>query len=142
MADQGCEFEFDLDQKTESLRQLVPEWRPEHAAGTARAQDGGDGIVRTDTSYKEIETLPAEQIISQILTIERRPIGRLVEYNPFLGLSTERADLALQALDAHNASGDEFQALILANLPSNRAKRKGRVRLFGVYCQLSVAFIG
>ncbi|KCZ56461.1 MULTISPECIES: SIR2 family protein [Hyphomonas] len=109
LASQGCAFDFDLTAKTERLQQSAPEWKPEYALKAARSLDGGGGWVRTETSFDEIKSLSAEDIIPHILSMDRRPVGRLVEYNPFLGLSTDQPECALEALDAHAASEDEFQ---------------------------------
>lgn len=110
LSEQGCRFRFDLDRQTARLRTKAPRWRPEYALSAARAHDGGGGWVRTETSFDDLLNLAPEEIIPHVQTIERRPVDRLVEYNPFLGLSTERPDLALQALIAETESRDEFNS--------------------------------
>lgn len=110
LADQGCQFHFDVSATTAELQQRVPEWQPEFSKRAARSHDGGGGSVRVETAHERIDDLKPEEIIPHILSMDRRPIDRLVEFDPFLGLSKEKPEQALRALDAnYSAQVEEFQ---------------------------------
>ncbi len=98
LAKQGCAFEFDLDEESRRLRQAAPKWRIEYADRAAMAMDGRGGTVRQDTDFSQIENLEASVIIPFVLGLERRPFDKLVEYDPFAGLSQAKPELALAAL--------------------------------------------
>jgi hypothetical protein len=109
LADQGCQFHFDLSAKTAELQERVPDWQSEFSKHAARAHDGGGGSVRVETAYEGIDGLKPEEIIPHILSMDRRPIDRLVEFDPFLGLSKDKPEQALRALDASfSTQGAEF----------------------------------
>ena len=108
LADQGCQFHFDLSQKTAELRLRAPDWQPEFSKRAARAHDGGGGTVRIETTFEEIDGLEPEQVIPHILSMDRHSVGRFVEFDPFLGLSTDKPDQALCALDAFYSAEGEF----------------------------------
>lgn len=109
LAGQGCQFHFDLSAKTAELQQRAPDWQPEFSKRAARAYDGGGGAVRVETRFEEIDGLPPEEIIPHILSMDRRPIDRLVEFDPFLGLSKDKPEHALRALDAsYSGQSEEF----------------------------------
>lgn len=95
---QGCKFTFDLQAVTVKLRATAPQWQPDHADRAAESLDGRSGLVRTDTDYSLIETLPPEQILAHVQGQQQAYRSPFVEPNPFLGLSKERPELALQAL--------------------------------------------
>lgn len=110
LADQGCKFHFDLSERTAELRQRAPDWMPEFSKKAARANDGGGGTVRVETRFEEIDALQPNEVIPRILSMDRRPDSRLVEFDPFLGLSKEKPERALLALNASYSSQSEFHA--------------------------------
>jgi hypothetical protein len=110
LSDQGCELYLDLHQKTAELQQRAPEWKPEYSKRAARSHDGGGGSVRVETAFDDIDDLKPEEVIPHILAMERRPVARLIEFDPFLGLSTDKPDQALRALDASYSADGEFHA--------------------------------
>ena len=109
LSDQGCQFHFDLAAKSTELQQLARDWQAEFSKSAARSHDGGGGAVRVETRFDQIDGLQPGEIIPHILSMERRPIDRLVEFDPFLGLSKDKPEHALRALDAsYSAEDAEF----------------------------------
>lgn len=111
LAEQGCEFSFDLATISAKLQARAPEWKPEYAKQAARSHDGGGGAVRVDTAFNAVESIEPEQIIPHILSMESRPVGKLVERDPFLGLSKADPDRALRALEADGSTSTEFHGV-------------------------------
>ncbi len=109
LAGQACSFHFDFSAKSAELQKRAPHWQPEFAKRAARAHDGGGGAVRVETAIESINGLKPEEIIPHILAMEPRPFDRLVEFDPFMGLSKEKPEQALSALDAsYSAESEEF----------------------------------
>lgn len=102
LAAKGCTFSFNLERMNERLRTRAPDWHPEYASNAADSHDGRGGWVRTETDFSAVENLPAAEVISHIETVERRPRGEFVEFDPFLGLSKEKPEKALLALAVHS----------------------------------------
>ena len=105
LREKGCVFTFDLDEKVKKLRERAPDWKEEFIAHAARAHDGGGGAVRVEQDYSVLDEAPDEDIITRIESMETRPIHLLVEYDPFLGLSTKDPQRALNALRIRNSKG-------------------------------------
>lgn len=102
---QGCEFALDLNEMTTKLRATAPRWRPVHADHAADSRDGRVGSVRLDTDYSSIESLPPDQILEHLERQTRAPHKPFVRFDPFLGLSKERPELAIEALIGGYAKG-------------------------------------
>ena len=100
---QGCEFTFNLDSLTEKLQSAAPRWRPRHADHAARSRDGRSGRVRTVTDYSSIAALPPEDILDHLEQQGQSAAKPFIRLDPFLGLSEERPELALQALTERSA---------------------------------------
>lgn len=94
----GCSLTFNLDEITDKLRAIVPDWDSQSARRAARSRDGRGGAVRVDTDTTVVQGLSDHEIIPYIQSLEHRPLGRLVEYDPFLGLSRTEPERALRAL--------------------------------------------
>jgi len=104
LSENGCSLSFDPDAKTEELKKYVPDWTVERAQDAARTHDGGGGIVRVDTEVGDISTMSPPDIIPYIRKMKTRPWGKLVEYDPFSGLSKTDPKLALEALKSQDKS--------------------------------------
>lgn len=102
---QGCSFTFDLDKELERLRKDAPDWNDAYARSAASAHDGGGGMVRVDTDFDMLSGVESADIIPTLLQMNRRPVGKLVEYQPFSGLSAAAPKRALDALRARLALG-------------------------------------
>lgn len=107
LVNQGCEMSFDVDAVTEKLKKETPDWSPENADRAARTFDGGGGFVRTDNNTDTLSGLKPDEIIPEILKMDARPVGLLVHYEPFAGLSQEDPKRALQALQ-HSETDEVF----------------------------------
>lgn len=102
---QGCEFALDLNEMTAKLRAIDPRWRPVHADHAAASRDGRVGSVALDTDYSSIESLLPEQILKHLEQQAQAPHEPFVRRDPFLGLSEERPELAIEALIEGYAKG-------------------------------------
>ena len=95
---QGCEFAFDLDAITEKLRTTIPQWQPDHADRAAESRDARTGTVHTNTDYSSIESLPPARILERLEEQSQTSHTPFINSDPFLGLSEERPNVAIQAL--------------------------------------------
>lgn len=102
---QGCEFSFDLPKEVGRLKEDAPDWQDHYARRAARARDGGGGTVRVDTDFSVLNGLKSEEIIPKLLSMSPQSIGKLVDYQPFSGLSESEPQRALDALLARLADG-------------------------------------
>ena len=101
----GCSLTFNIDDVTAKLQATIPDWKSQDATRAARSRDGGGGAVRIDTDTTIIHGLSDHEIVPYIRSLEHRPPGRLVEYDPFLGLSQKEPERALRALLASKEVG-------------------------------------
>ena len=62
-------------------------------------------MVRIDTDFGILKGVESADIIPMLLDMNRRPVGKLVEYQPFSGLSAAEPRRALDALCARLSSG-------------------------------------
>ena len=101
----GCQFTFDFEKISKTLRSKAPEWKPQYAESAASSYDGKVGTVRIDTDTSIIEHLSANEIIPHLLTLKNNKFKNFVEYDPFLVLCGIQPEKALDALKAFNESG-------------------------------------
>lgn len=140
LRDQGCEFSIDVNKEIERLKKDAPDWKDTYAQGAARAHDGGGGMVRTDTDFDVLKGVESADIIPKLLSMNLRPIGKLVEYRPFSGLSGAEPSRALEALLFRLASG-HFEESFWGEFLS-RENRTGddtafRTEIVDALCKLS-----
>jgi len=106
LSEHGCKFSFNLQKKSEKLRKLAPEWKPEYAAKAAQSLEGLGGSIERKTEYSLLLAEPPEMILQKAKDLSSRDFDRLTENDPFAGLSVEKADLALAALVSNAARND------------------------------------
>ncbi len=95
---QGCDFDFDVNTESATLRNLAPKWQPEYAQNAAASMEARGGWVRTDTEYAELLKVSLAAVINKAAALRGRTDEMLVERNPFAGLAAERPARALSAL--------------------------------------------
>lgn len=121
LAAQGCEFSFNLDQKSSELRKKAPAWKQSYAEHAADSRDGRGGWVKTDTSWDSLAKLPINEIIENAKRERRHDYEALTQYDPFAGLSQEAPLKALSALAFEGRRG-----VFHADLWETFLRRSGR----------------
>ena len=107
LANNGCEFTFDLEAETKKLQSLATEWKPENAAKTAGSMEGRGGWVKTETEHSALLYEPLDSILAKAHELSGKEEDFLVKNDPFAGLSAEHPVRAFSALtDA--AKRDEY----------------------------------
>nr|VFK54851.1 MAG: SIR2-like domain-containing protein [Candidatus Kentron sp. TUN]VFK60063.1 MAG: SIR2-like domain-containing protein [Candidatus Kentron sp. TUN] len=110
LADNGCNFSFDLESEIGKLRQAAPDWKPEYAKGAVDSREIRSGNVEKDTEYSPLLDEPLATLLARAQELSGRTEENfLIEKDPFLGLSTERPVRALSAL-THAARQGEYPA--------------------------------
>ncbi len=127
----GCIFVLDLKKETEALVKKAPHWKSEYADKAADAHDGGGGWVKTDTSWKELETLPISEIAETSRKLgSRRDFPLLTDFRPFAGLCDDRPGRALSVIAFEQKAGRSSIDLWETFLGRERRKEdKARVHL-------------
>ena len=98
----GCK----LEEETDRLRELVPEWKPENADEVVRYGGTKSGIVRTETDHSALLDIPLASVLSEARGLSGIRDDSLVEDNPFAGLSAARPVRAFSALRIAAKEGD------------------------------------
>ncbi len=107
LANNGCEFTFDLNAETKKLQSLAAKWKLEYAAKAAGSMEGRGGWVKTETEHTALLYEPIGSILTKANELSGRADDFLVENDPFAGLSTERPVRAFSAL-TNAAKRDEY----------------------------------
>lgn len=98
LANNGCEFTFDLAAETKKLQSLATEWKPEYAAKAAESVEGRGGSVRTETEHSALLYGPIGSILTRARELSGRAEDFRVKIDPFAGLSAERPVRAFSTL--------------------------------------------
>ena len=103
----GCKQHLNLEEETDRLRELVPEWNPEDADAVVRywgTRIGGS----IETDHSALLGIPLASVLSTARSLSgRRRRGNLfVVYDPFGGLSDVRPVRAFSALRMAPDEGD------------------------------------
>ena len=102
----GCKLHLNLEEETDRLRELVPEWNPEDADAVVRCWETRGGIVSTETDHSALLDTPLASVLPEARRLRGRRDEPLVEYNPFAGLSADRPVRAFSALRIAAKEGD------------------------------------
>ena len=104
----GCKLHLNLEEETDRLRELVPDWKPEDADEIVTYQGIRGGTVTSETDHSALLGIPLASVLSTARSLSgRRRRGNLfVEYNPFGGLSDVRPVRAFSALRMAAKEGD------------------------------------
>ena len=106
LSQKGCKLHLNLEEETERLRELVPEWKPEDADAIVRYGETRGGIVSTETDHSALLDIPLASVLPEARRLRGRRDEPLVEYNPFAGLSADRPVRAFSALRIAAKKGD------------------------------------
>ncbi len=102
----GCKLCSNLEEATNRLRELVPEWNPENSDEVVRCWGTEGGIVRTEDDHSALLDIPLASVLSEAYRRSERRDDPFVEYNPFAGLSAARPVRAFSALRVAAKEGD------------------------------------
>ena len=104
----GCKLHLNLEEETDRLRELVPDWKPEDADEIVTYQGIRGGTVTSEIDHSALLGIPLASVLSTARSLSgRRRRGNLfVEYNPFGGLSDVRPVRAFSALRMAPDEGD------------------------------------
>ncbi len=99
LADNKCEFSFDVEKEIAKLRPSAPKWKPEYAKRAADSREMRGGLVATNMEHAALLREPIESILSRARKLSGRTEGNsLEECDPFAGLCAERPVRAYRAL--------------------------------------------
>ena len=102
----GCKLHLNLEEETDRLQELVPEWKPEDADAIVGYGETRGGIVSTETDHSALLDIPLASVLPEARRLRGRRDEPLVEYNPFAGLSADRPVRAFSALRIAAKEGD------------------------------------
>jgi SIR2-like domain len=107
LANNHCDFTFNLNFETQKLLLISPNWKPENAIRAADSTESLGGIIQTKYEYSLLLNEPYSSILSKALELSGRKENFLIEDDPFAGLSAERPARAFSAL-THAAKQNEY----------------------------------
>ena len=102
----GCKLHLNLEEETDRLRELVPEWKLEDADEVVRYCGTRSGIVKTEYDHSALLDIPLASVLSEARGLSGIRDDFLVEENPFAGLSAARPVRAFSALRVAAEEGD------------------------------------
>ena len=104
----GCKQHLNLEEETDRLRELVPDWNPEDADAVVRYWGTRSGTGSIETEHSALLGIPLASVLSTARSLSgRRRRGNLfVAYDPFAGLSADRPVRAFSALRIAADKGD------------------------------------
>lgn len=106
LSQKGCKLHLDLEEETNRLRKLVPEWKPEDADRIVRYWGTKSGIVRTEYDHSSLLDISLASVLSEAHRLRGKRDEPFVEYDPFAGLSADRPVRAFSALRMAAKEGD------------------------------------
>lgn len=106
LSQKGCKLHLNLEEETDRLRELVPEWNPEDADAVVRYWGTRSGTVNVETDYSALLDTPLASVLSKALSLSGRRDEPFVLYNPFAGLSDDHPVRAFSALRIAAKEGD------------------------------------
>ncbi len=140
LSSRGCNFTFDLSQKTDRLRKHVPEWTPNDAQVAIRSFDGATGgFVQVDENPEILYGIPISDIIKTSSEMRSNRETLLLRKDPFSGLCQYRPLRAYLALINVGKKGefpiDEWNTFLRFDLEDGKKLRMAmamtqRVSLF------------
>lgn len=102
----GCRFSFDLQTESAKLKIVAVEWQPQYAAKAVASMESRGGFVGTDADYSELITQPLNGLLDKAKEISGREFEKMINKDPFAGLSSKRPVRALSALSNATKRGD------------------------------------
>lgn len=128
MKNNGCDLNLDISKITKKLKEHAPEWKDKYAEAAAESMDMRSGIVRTDTDWTVLSSLPLSEIISKAKSSRSRNIGEFIEYAPFSGLCDDKPLIAISALKLEFKKG-EFHTDFWETLLSREKRKQDKYRM-------------
>ena len=102
----GCKLYLNLEEETNRLRELVPEWKPENADEVVRYWGTRVRTVTPENDYSALLDIPLASVLPEVHRQSGRRDDPFVEDNPFAGLSAARPVRAFSALRVVAKEGD------------------------------------
>lgn len=102
----GCKLYLNLEEETNRLRELVPEWKPEDADKVVRYWGTEGRRVRTEDDHSALLDIPLASVLSEARGLSGIRVDSLVEGKPFAGLSAAHPVRAFSALRMAAKEGD------------------------------------
>jgi hypothetical protein len=130
----GCEFDFDVNSESAKLHSLAPKWQPEYAQNATASMESRGGLVRTDTEYSALLTVPLSEVLDRAVELRGRTRELLVETDPFTGLAAERPIRALVALKIASKRND-YPAWAWKTFLNADVQRSDKRRLIAVIAE-------
>lgn len=131
LAEEGCNFSFDLQAESVRLQSLAPEWQQQHATKAAASLESRGGTVHTVTEYSALLDEPLDNLLAKSGELSGRDYVHFVEKDPFKGLSSARPVRALSAL-CHAAKKGEYPESFWRTFLYSTAREKDKPRFTGL----------
>jgi hypothetical protein len=125
LANNHCDFTFDLDFETQRLLTISPNWKPENAIRAADSRESRGGSIQLNNEYSLLLNEPYSSILPKALELSGRQENFLVEDDPFAGLSAERPVRAFSAL-TQAAKQNEYPEWAWRKFLCSEARKKDK----------------
>ena len=102
----GCKLHLNLEEETDRLRELVPDWKPEDADKVVRYWGTTVGSVEVETDCSALLDIPLASVLSEARNLSGKRDEPFVRYDPFGGLSADHPIRAFSALRVAVEKGD------------------------------------
>ena len=106
LSQRGCSLNLNLEEETDRLREVVPDWKPEHADEIVRYWGTRSRKVEYETDHSALLDIPLASVLPTARKLSERRDKPSVEHYPFRGLSNARPDRAFSALRMAAREGD------------------------------------
>ena len=98
LVSRGCTLAANVQIEMDSLKTIVPDWKPEYADKAADSMESHGGIVKIDTEHATLVDEPLANVLSKALDVAGRSKNFLVKKAPFAGLAVSHPVRAFRAL--------------------------------------------
>jgi hypothetical protein len=134
LASQGCRFSFDLSVASDKLRKFAHEWQPAFAASAAASMESRGGFIQADTSYADLVDEPLGTLLKKAAETSGHKYRRLLESDPFKGLSFEKPIRAFLALSVA-AKRNDYPEWAWRTFLNPEARKSDKSRLTAVVAE-------
>lgn len=134
MSRQGCDLGRHVDRELQRLRELAPDWRPEHADDAAESTEGEGGFVTTRTEYTALSSEALTTTLSRARELAGNSQDFLVEEDPYRGLSAAKPVRAFTALSVA-AKGGEHPDWAWTTFLTVDARKNDRARFMALIAE-------
>jgi hypothetical protein len=119
LANNGCEFNFDLSDEIGKLKQIAPEWKPEYISKATNSDE---------TKHSSLSNEPIGNILKKAQELSDRADNFPAEKNPFASLCDEKPMRAFAAL-TYAAKRNEYPEWAWRTFLSPDARKNDKSRL-------------